>query len=95
MQESKGNHADQLCAGLEAGIEAFVLAMNNLFSGNAGSGWGVLLVDAANAFNALNQNAALWQARFLLPRAARSLFNTCKGWAIISRAGIGGIPIKH
>ncbi len=57
--------ADQVCAGLEAGIEAAVHAMNDLFSEHAGLGWGVLLVDAANAFNALNRKVALWQARFL------------------------------
>ncbi len=50
--------SDQLCASLEAGIEAAVHAMNDLFSENAGSGWGVLLVDAANAFNVLNRKAA-------------------------------------
>jgi hypothetical protein len=37
--------ADQLCAGLEAGIEAAAHAMNDLFSEHAGLGWGVLLVD--------------------------------------------------
>jgi hypothetical protein len=79
--------ADQLCAGLEAGIEAAVHAMNDLFSEHAGSGWGVLLVDAANAFNALNRKAALWQARFLWPRAARFLFNTYKGWAFLVLQG--------
>ncbi len=75
--------ADQLCAGVEAGIEAAIHAMNDLFNDNVGSGWGVLLVDAANAFSALNRKAALWQVRFLWPRAARFLFNTYKGWAIL------------
>ena len=42
--------ADQLCAGLEEGIEAAVDAMNDIFNDQAGSGKGVLLVDAANAF---------------------------------------------
>ena len=45
--------SDQLCAGLQAGIERAIYGMNELFSTNQdqGNGWGVLLVDAANAFN--------------------------------------------
>ena len=42
--------SDQLCAGAEAGIEAAVHAVNSLFDEHQGSGWGVLLVDATNAF---------------------------------------------
>ena len=44
--------SDQLCAGLQAGIEGVIHDMNELFSTHQdqGTGWGVLLVDAANAF---------------------------------------------
>ena len=51
VQEVCGS--DQLCSGLEAGIEAAVHAMNDLSDEQKGSGWGsgVLLVDASNAFN--------------------------------------------
>ena len=72
--------ADQLCASLEAGIEGAVHAMCTEFD-KADCGWGVLMVDAANAFNALNRKAALWHARHLWPAAARYLYNTYKGWA--------------
>ena len=37
---------DQLCSGLKAGIEGAVYTMRELFEDNAGSGWGLLLVDA-------------------------------------------------
>ena len=38
--------------------------MHDLFESEAGSGWGILLVDA---FNSVNREAALWNARILCP----------------------------
>ena len=48
--------SDQLCAGLRVGIEGAIYAMHELFETHQdqSTGWGVLLVDAANAFNSLN-----------------------------------------
>ena len=45
--------SDQLFAGLRTGNEVAIHAMNELFEihQNQPTGWGVLLVDAANAFN--------------------------------------------
>jgi len=45
--------SDQLCGGLKAGIEGAIHAINDLFSAHQdqSSGWGILLFDAANAFN--------------------------------------------
>ena len=44
--------SDQLCAGLQVGVKGAIHGMNELFSTHQDqdSGWGVLLVDAANAF---------------------------------------------
>ena len=79
--------SDQLCSGLEAGIEAAIHAMNDLFDQHKGNGWGVLLVDASNAFNVLNRRAALWNARHLWPRGCRFLYNTYKGSPMLLVSG--------
>ena len=51
---------DQLCAGLEAGIDGAAHAMRQLWEENEGDDeWGFLLVDARNAFNEINRTAAL------------------------------------
>ena len=79
--------SDQLCAGLEAGIEGAIHSLNDLFEERKGSGWGVLLIDASNAFNALNRKVALWHGRHVWPRGCRFLFNTYTGWACLVLSG--------
>ena len=64
--------------------------MNELFSAHQdqGTGWGVLVVDAANAFNSLNHAAMLLHACVLWPQCARFLFNTCRGWSVLVLRGL-------
>ena len=55
--------ADQLCGGIKSGIKGAIHAMNYLYSQNCTSAdWGMLLVDASDAFNSLYCAALLWNA---------------------------------
>ena len=74
-------------SGLRAGMEGAVHAVKELFDLNYDAGWGLLLVDAKNAFNSLNRVAALWNARFLWPHCSQFLFNTYRGYAALFLQG--------
>ena len=72
---------DQLSAGTKLGVEGAIHAMDDLFVHKHEDDWGLLLVDASNAFNRLNRMALLWNVRILRPRASCFLFNPYRGWA--------------
>ena len=72
IQEAAGSQ--QLCAGQIAGIEAAVHSMRSIFSNDSTEA--VLLVDASNAFNSLNRQAALLNIRHTCPPLATILINT-------------------
>eukprot|EP00957_Ditylum_brightwellii_P040370 3055236-Ditylum_brightwellii.AAC.1 len=52
---------NQLCDDLKAGLNKAIHLMNSLWEEHGEeSNWGILLVDAWNAFNKVNQRAMLW-----------------------------------
>lgn len=58
-------------------IEGAIHAMVSLFQQRcqSESRWGMLLVDAENAFNSINHQLALWQTRIYWPHCAQFLYN--------------------
>ena len=62
-----------------AGIEAAIHAARQLYDDDSTEG--LLLVDASNAFNQLNRQAALHNISFLCPPLATVLQNTYGGHA--------------
>jgi hypothetical protein len=78
---------DQLATSLPAAIEGGAHAMRELWERLGDEvhedGYGMLLVDASNAFNAVNRTAALWNVRQKWPSAARFLFNTYRGYNLL------------
>jgi hypothetical protein len=81
----------QLCAGLEAGIEGAIHAIDELWKQfDAEEEWGFLLIDAANAFNELNRTAMLWTIRHEWPAGARFAFNCYRHWATLVIRGKQG-----
>ena len=64
----------QICVGIPSACEAAVHAMDRLL--NRSSVQGILLVDASNAFNALNRAAALHNIPRCCPYMAQIFKNT-------------------
>ena len=64
----------QVCAGHTSGIEAAVHAMKQVFENPETEA--VLLVDATNAFNSLNRQAAFQNIIHLCPSLSKVLINT-------------------
>ena len=73
LEETCGSQ--QLACGVKAGIEGAVHAVEELFNSTKEDEHGLLLTDASNAFNALNREMALWNARILWP-GAHDFFST-------------------
>ena len=64
----------QMCAGQDSPCESIVHSLRSLF--DSGSVDGLLIVDASNAFNALNRSLALRNILALCPSLGRVLINT-------------------
>ena len=74
VEESVGNI--QTCDGQQAGIEASIHAMQEVYNKNESEA--LLLVDATNAFNSLNRQVALRNVKILCPNIAQQIKNTYK-----------------
>jgi hypothetical protein len=69
--------ADQLCSGLEAGIEGAIHAGQLMWDQHSEEeNWGFLPVDARNAFNKVNRTAMLWAVQHEGPSGCRFVFNS-------------------
>jgi hypothetical protein len=79
----------QLCSGLPGGIEGAIHTMENIYEENCSQNndWGLLLVDANNAFNSLNRISALLEARVHWHRCSRFFYNTYRGHAELIVSG--------
>ena len=64
----------QLCTGQRGGCEAAIHAMRNFIENDNNDN--VLFVDASNAFNALNREAAMRNIQVLCPSLANAVMNT-------------------
>ena len=64
----------QTTAGLQRGAEAAINSTRQIFDQKDIDG--VILVDASDAFNSLNRNAALHNIRFIFPEFSTALINT-------------------
>ena len=82
---------DQLCAGLEAGVEGGIHALRLIWELHVQEEeWGFLLMDAKNAFNEGNWMQICWTIRHIWPAGARYVFNCYRHWSVlVVRAGNG------
>jgi hypothetical protein len=82
---------NQLCAGLEAGIEDGIHVMQALWDlQEMEENWGFLLINASNAFNEQYQIEMLWAVQHEWPSGARFVFNCYKHWAVLVLQGNDG-----
>ena len=68
QEVSKSVGSLQTCAGQEAGIEATIHAMREIFEDESNEG--IILVDASNAFNSVNREAFLHNIKIICPPLA-------------------------
>ena len=68
--------SEQLAGGVSCGIEGSIHGLRELFEKKSSNGFGLLLLDAENAFNSINGSFALLNARTLWSRAYTFLYNS-------------------
>ena len=62
--------------------------MNDFYEQFSSDGWGILMVDASNAFKSLNRMALLWNTCELWLRCLRFIINTYRGWSPLLMKGL-------
>ena len=72
---SKSAGSLQTCAGQEAGIEATIHAVRELFENDSNEG--MIIIDASNAFNSVNREAFLHNIKIICPPLSLFTFNCC------------------
>ena len=82
----------QTCAGHEGGIEAAIHAMAEVHNNEDTES--ILLVDASNAFNALNRTAATNNMQYVCPPLAKYFENTYREPTDLYVANSEGVIIK-
>ena len=85
---------EQLCGGLEVGIEGGTHMVRLLWKYHAQEeDWGFLLIDTCNVFNEENRTAIIWSVQHKWPSDARFAFNwyrhlatlVMRGWDVTGR----------
>ena len=82
----------QLCAGHEAGCEAAIHALREIFSSSATEA--VILVDASNAFNSLNREVALRNIQHLSPFSPTPIAMISHYTSTVKRCFLRKAPLK-
>ena len=78
-----------MCSGLKGGMEGAVHGMCKWFELKSSDGFGMLLVDAKNAFNTISREAALLNVRVVWPLCSRFPFNIYQGYSSLWIDGTG------
>jgi hypothetical protein len=83
---------NQLCAGLESGIEGAIHHTQHLWElhNKAEEDHGFLQIDARNAFNELNRTVMLWVVRHEWVKSCRFIYNCYKHWSTLMIRGNDG-----
>jgi hypothetical protein len=75
---------DQLCVGLEAGVEGEIHALRLIWELHTQEEeWDFLLVDARNAFNKGNRTKMCWTVQHAWPSGAWYVFNCYRHWSVL------------
>ena len=80
---------DQLYSGLEARIEGGIHHARSMWDAHVDDDqpWGILMIDARNAFNEGNRKIIVWVARHLWQSGVRFLFNMYKHHTVLILRG--------